>query len=68
MVWNVSLASTIHGESSSDVDELVRASTTLTALALANGFVIHDGNCLFNAIAYQLQSTNASEMSLLQTI
>ena len=45
---------------------LVRATTRLTALALANGFTIYDvpgdGNCLFNAIAYQLQSTSASEI------
>ena len=44
----------------------MRASETLTALAQENDFAIHDvpgdGNCLFNAIAYQLQFTNASEM------
>ena len=58
-----SAASAIHGESCSEVDELVSVTTTLTALALANGFAIHgDGNCLFNAIAYQLKSINATEM------
>lgn len=41
-------------------DELMAASDRLQALVRDNGFVIHnvpgDGNCLFNAIAYQLRS------------
>ena len=39
---------------------------TLTELAKEKGFTVHDvpgdGNCQFNAIAYQLESVNASEM------
>ena len=38
----------------------------LTTLARENGFTVHDvpgdGNCLFNAVAYQLESVGASEM------
>ena len=40
-------------------DDLMAASDRLQALARDNGFIIHnvpgDGNCLFNAIAYQLR-------------
>ena len=38
----------------------------LTTLAKDNGFTVHDvpgdGNCLFSAVAYQLESVSASEM------
>ena len=41
-------------------DDLLAASSRLQALARENGFTIHDvpgdGNCLFNAITYQLRS------------
>ena len=44
----------------------VDCSDTLTILARENGFTIHvvpgDSNCLFNAIAYQLEFVNANEM------
>ena len=47
-------------------DELITASNTLKALATEEGFTVHDvpgdGNCLFNAIAYQLEFTNASQI------
>ena len=53
-------------------DELACATKSSSALARQNGFTIHDvlgdGNCLFRAIAYQLESVSASEMrELLQT-
>ena len=47
----------------SDVDI---PSGRLAKLARDNGFTVHDvpgdGNCLFNAVAYQLHSVSASEM------
>ena len=47
-------------------NDLVTASHRLTRVARENGFTIHnvpgDGNCLFNAVAYQLESVSASEM------
>ena len=47
-------------------NQLTTATNTLTALARQRGFSVHDvpgdGNCLFNAIAYQLQSVSAREM------
>ena len=46
--------------------ELLTASNTLKELARGKGFVVHDvpgdGNCLFNAVGYQLESVSASEM------
>ena len=50
-------------DSSSDI---AIASNRLTTLARENGFTVHDvprdGNCLFNAVAYELDSVSASEM------
>ena len=47
-------------------NDLETASHRLTILARENGFTIHnvsgDGNCLFNAVAYQLESVSASDM------
>ena len=55
------------GNSSCDsVSDIAMASNRLTTLARENGFTVHDvpgdGNCLFNAVAYQLESVSASEM------
>ena len=42
------------------------ASNRLSTLAREKGFTVHDvprdGNCLFNAVAYKLESVSASEM------
>ena len=46
--------------------DIAIASNRLATLARENGFTVHDvprdGNCLFNAVVYQLDSVNASEM------
>ena len=46
--------------------DIAIASNRLAALARENGFTVHDvprdGNCLFNAVAYQLKSVSASEL------
>ena len=46
--------------------DIAIASNRLAPLAREKGFTVHDvprdGNCLFNAIAYQLDSVSASEM------
>ena len=46
--------------------DLVAPSHRLTTLARENGFTIHDvagdGNCLYNAVVYQLQSISAIDM------
>ena len=60
-----STAFTTHG-TSCESSEVARATRTLTTLAKQNGYTIHnvpgDGNCLFNAIAYQLKCVCASQM------
>lgn len=47
-------------------NHIVAAWDRLTRLARENGFTVHDvpgdGNCLFNAVAYQLDSVSANEM------
>ena len=47
-----------------DGNELTTATNTLRALARQKGFVVHDvpgdGNCLYNAVAYQLKSVSIS--------
>ena len=47
-------------------NDIVAAWDRLTRLARENGFTVHDvpgdGNCLFNAVAYQLDSVSANEM------
>ena len=56
--------SCIVNDSTNDLN--VVASHRLTRLARENGFTVHgvpgDGNCLFNAVAYQLESVCASDM------
>ena len=46
--------------------DIAIASNRLTTLARDNGFTVHDvasdGNCLFSAVAYQLESVSASEL------
>ena len=57
------------------IDEITLAFDTLTAAAAELGYSIHgvprDGNCLFSAIAYQLESVgiqNIDAQSLRKTV